>query len=48
MFINQGRGNSYGYSNYRRTRTSSNHSGIVLAAMRSDINKSEGNEVKEV
>jgi prepilin-type N-terminal cleavage/methylation domain-containing protein len=32
LFINQGRGNSYGYSNYRRARPSSNHPGIVLAA----------------
>jgi hypothetical protein len=32
LFINQGRGNTYGYSSYRRARPSSNHPGIVLAA----------------
>jgi hypothetical protein len=32
LFINQGRGNSYSYSQYRRARPSSNHPGIVLAA----------------
>jgi hypothetical protein len=32
LFINQGRGNSYSYSDYRRARPSSNHPGIVLAA----------------
>jgi prepilin-type N-terminal cleavage/methylation domain-containing protein len=32
LFINQGRGSSYTYSQYRRARPSSNHPGIVLAA----------------
>jgi prepilin-type N-terminal cleavage/methylation domain-containing protein len=32
LFINQGRGNTYSYSQYRRARPSSNHPGIVLAA----------------
>ena len=32
LFINQGRGNEYAYSQYRRARPGSNHPGIVLAA----------------